>query len=436
MQDAPVSFSLPRSLAKRRAALASVIVTAGLLILALAACSPSTQPDETGSEGRERASEGRQQSERRAKRSGWNQRPGGAGQEAPAVPVIVARPKTETMRAFLDASATLRAEAYVDVVSEATGVVVELFVEEGDAVEEGQELARLAYEELELAVRRAQNEVDRLESEYRRNEALAREKLISEDVFQRLKFDLEGAQIDLEQRRLELARTKISAPISGTVTQRDVNIGTLVRANEALFSILDFASIVAPVHLPERYLRDLEVGQEAKVQPAGHDEHWLKARVTRISPVVDSESGTFEVLITPHRLRGLRPGMFAKVQLTLDEHTDVTTVEKRSLVYDDERPYLFMVNDVGRAVKIPVSLGYQGDESIEITSKLPDHDFIVVVGQSALKDGHRIVAETEDGRPVTFAAEEEAEIPATSKASTEEAEGEDRPADSGRTEGS
>ncbi len=334
--------------------------------------------------------------------------PGGArgGPAADAVvPVVLTVARRGTMEAFLDGSATLEAERRVDVVSEATGVVVEIHVEEGDRVEKGQLLARLDYEELELAERKAASELERLSGEFARSERLVREKLLSDEDFEKMRYDRERAELDWQQRKLELDRTRIVAPIDGTITERLIRPGELRRAQETVFRLVDFASIQAPVWVPEKYLVDLRAGQAALLSAPALGERDVPGKVLRISPVVDAESGTVKVLVEPKSTKGLRPGLFVDVQLVLDQHEDVVVLSKKALVFDDEKPQVFVV-DGDCVAKRSLELGYQDEERVEVTQGLEAGEQVVLVGQSALKDGSKISAEDESGAAVELVAKD------------------------------
>jgi membrane fusion protein (multidrug efflux system) len=324
--------------------------------------------------------------------------PGGreAGIEEPKIPVVVTTAVLDDMPAFLDGSSTLEAEEAVEIVSEATGVVAEILVEEGDRVRKGQTLARLAYEEIELAERKAHAEMEKLRADYARSEALAREELIAEEDYQTVRFDLQRAEIDWRQRKLELERTWIQAPISGTITERLINLGALVRENSAVFRIVDFNSLVAPVFVPEKYLPNLRVSQQARIRTRGSGTKIVGGRILRISPIVDAESGTVKLTVAIDQKSGLRPGMFANVQIVLDTHENVVVIPKKALVFDDEMPHAFVVEE-GTASKRRLELGYQDSERAEIVSGLQPGESIVLVGQSALKDGSPVEVQEGEG---------------------------------------
>jgi len=318
-------------------------------------------------------------------------RPGmpGGQHEAAAVPVMTVRTVTDDMEAFLDGSSTLHAEETVDVVSQATGVVVEVLVEEGDQVRKGDVLVRLAYEEIELAEQRARSEHERLKANFARAENLSREQLIPEEDYQQVRFDLARAEIDWQQARLELRHTRILSPIAGTVTTRMVRVGQLVRENDTVHQLVDFKSLVAPVFIPEKYIGSLRVGQPAFLTTPSMGDARIKGTVLRVSPVVDSQSGTVKVTVDLKGSSGLRPGMFAEVQLVLDRHEGVVVIEKRAIVYDDELPHVFVVVD-GKVERRRIELGYQDETRAEVLTGVKAEEEIVVVGQSALKDGSAV----------------------------------------------
>lgn len=366
-----------------------MIATVAILAVLLAGCGRGDAPasGDTGAESSRAKAKGAR---------GKGRRPGG---DAVRVPVIVTRASVDDMEAFLDGSATLEAEDSVEVVSQATGVVVEILVEEGARVAKGTQLARLAYEDLELADARAKSELERLRADFARAEQLADQKFISTEDYQRVKYDLARAEIDWRTAELALERTRIEAPIRGTVSERLIRNGQLVRENEGVYRVVDFDSTVAPVYVPERYLQDLHAGQAAWITSPALSGRRIPGRVDRVAPVVDGQSGTVRVIVGFDRDDALRPGMFTNVQLVLDAHRGVVTVPKKALVYEDEAPHVFVVED-GRAARRPLVLGYQDESRAEVVEGLAAGEIIVLVGQSTLKDGSAVTAEDESGNPV------------------------------------
>jgi membrane fusion protein (multidrug efflux system) len=363
--------------------LALLLLPAGLLSCSSGEAEPvgDGKADQASTEGR---TKGRTKGPGGKSKGGRPERPA-----QPAVPVETAVIGTDDMEAFLDGSSTLLAEEAVDVVSQATGVVVEVLAEEGARVRKGQVLARMDYEELELAERRARSEFERLQANFARAQNLVKEDLIAEEDFQQTKFDLARAEIDWQQAELDLEHTRIQSPISGTVVTREIRVGQLVRENDTVYGMVDFRSLVAPVFIPEKYLGSLRVGQPAFLDTPSLGGQKISGNILRISPMVDSQSGTVKVTVGLKQSGELRPGMFANVQLVLDRHEAVVVIEKRAIVYDNEQPHVFVVED-GNASRRRIELGYQDETRAEVAAGLAAGEVIVVVGQSALKDGSAV----------------------------------------------
>jgi membrane fusion protein (multidrug efflux system) len=367
-----------------------------LILTALAVLVGCGSPPENG-ESRESTPERHAMGKGKGMSKGRRGMPGAGSQVR--VPVVAGVVSVGDMEAFLDASSTLEAEETVEVVSQATGVVAEVLAEEGDRFAKGRMLARLAYEELELAERRAQSELERLKADFARAEKLRSEAMIPEEDFQQVSFDLARADLDWQQKKLELQRTMILSPISGTVAGRMIRIGDLVRENEVVFSVVDFDSLVAPVFVPEKYLSDIRTGQKALLRPQALGGREMAGSVLRISPVVDSRSGTVRVVVAPESPAGLRPGMFASVQLVLDRHEGVVVVPRKAILYEDEAPHVFVIAE-GRASRRSLELGYEDQENAEVVSGLEAGETVVLIGQSALKEGSMVAAEDESGNPL------------------------------------
>jgi len=125
--------------------------------------------------------------------------------------------------------------------------------------------------------------------------------------------------------------------------------------------------------------------------------------VKRISPLVDADSGTVEVIVDVPFDRNLRPGMYVSAQIVLDTHEDALAIPKRALVYEDELPHVFVVEQ-GVAKQRELDLGYQEPERVEVLTGLTGDEWVVLVGQSALKEDSAVAAKDPEGNEVEFAA--------------------------------
>jgi len=308
---------------------------------------------------------------------------GGDRETAMAVPVEVAN--------YILQNATVDTEEGVDVHARVTGLIVKLNVEEGDLVARGAVLCRLEDDDFRLARDKAKVVYDKQQAEFRRLQDMHEKQLTSTKEFEEARFSLEQARIDWETAELNLKRTRITAPISGVVTDRHVRLGQLVGTANPLFRIVDIKEKVAVVHLPEREIGRVKKGQPAYLSSKNLQDKRFEARIKRLAPAVDAESGTFKVtvgVLDPEN--GLRPGMFVSVHIVTDTHRNALLIPKSALLYENGSPYAFFVEEDTLTRRVRLETGFSNERYIEVLSSVSDQDRVIVAGQNGLKDNDRI----------------------------------------------
>lgn len=325
--------------------------------------------------------------------SGPGGRPGGGppggfgGGSAPvtAVPVEVVEILPGPISAFIETNGTLEAEREVDIVARTGGPLVALNTEEGVQVQAGEVLAQI--DELEA---RAQVEIARValqdaEIVYNRAKASLENAVVSQEVYDTALSALESAKAQLSGNEIQLGYTRITAPFDGLIIQRAVKFGETVTAGQQLFRISDFDPLLCVIGVPERDLARLSIGQPAILQVEAFPGEPFQGRVLRISPVVDAATGTIRVTLEVNRQGRLSPGMFAGVRLVTDVRQDALIMPKRALSLESLADSVFVVED-GAAYRRNVTLGYEEDDRVEVTSGLDRGDRVIVVGQDGLTD--------------------------------------------------
>jgi membrane fusion protein (multidrug efflux system) len=306
-----------------------------------------------------------------------------------AVPVEVSRVAKRPIAASYTGTAPLEAPAEASVVAKTSGVMVQLMAEEGDIVRKGQVLARIDPERLQLEAARALSTVRKLENNYRRSKELAERKLVSADANDQIRFELESARASYNLAQLELRNTNITAPISGVVAQRMFKEGNLVALNAPVFRIVDNSRLEAVLNVPERELATLKKGQPIQMAVDALPNQAFSGVIDRISPVVDSGSGTFRVVGVFDGGGVLRPGMFGRVQIVYDQRDDALTIPRTALIEDEGDTAVYTVRDK-KAVRVPVQLGYVNGELAEIRAGLKEGDAVITAGKVAVRDGTEV----------------------------------------------
>ena len=341
------------------------------------------------------------------------------------IPVETKLPATNTLYSFYNGTASLYAENNTQVAAKIGGQVTQVLVEEGSFVKAGQVVARLESARYKLEVERAQANFNKINQEIERKQDLYEQKLIPRDSFESLKYDKDSAKVALSIAKLDLSYTTVRSPINGVVSKRNIQIGNAISANQALYEVTSLKSLQADMFIPERELNNLRKNQMAQVNfdaldlPLGTPA--ITAKVKRISPVIDSKTGTFKTTLEIDNTSGLlKPGMFGRFNVIYGEHKDAMTVPRTAIQdLDGEQSVFTIMND--KAVKVIVTTAYENNGNTEITSGLNSDQAVVVLGQAGLRVGSKVqVSEGPNPRTDEYQAELDKEAAEKAKADAEE----------------
>jgi len=330
-----------------------------------------------------------------------------AGAEAEAaVPVEVQALQRAAMVAVYSGTAPIEAHEEAEVVAKVGGEVRQILVEEGDAVQAGQLLARLDGDRLRLEVAQTEANLRKLERDYKRQLELSEKGLVAKGTAENAKFDLDALRAAYDRARLELSYTEIRAPIDGVVSARHIKLGNTISANEPTFRVTDLDPLVAYVHIPEKEFRKLAPQQTADVVVDALGGERFKGVISRISPTVDPKTGTFRARVeVPDPSRRLKPGMFARVNIVYERRENALQLPRAAMLDADGAQSVFIVVD-GKAQQRPVSTGLANNGWLEVVEGLDGSEQVVVVGQAGLKTGSpvKVVSEAAPkGAPATAA---------------------------------
>jgi membrane fusion protein (multidrug efflux system) len=308
-----------------------------------------------------------------------------------AIPVEAAVVSKSDMAAFYTGTATLEADKQALVVSQISGVVLKINAEEADFVEAGQVLAVVEPDRYALEVERTNATLKRLQTDYQRKKELFAKQLVSTEDFERVSAEYEAQKAAHELAKLELAYTSIKAPISGYISERMVRAGNLVKLNEPVYHITSYDPLLAVLHVPERELRVLSTGLQVSMSVDAWPGEAFSGEVIRISPVIDTNTGTFRVTtqIYDHG-QMLKPGLFGRVEILYDLHKDVPVIPRSAIITEDELSHVFVINEDGTASRRSIQLGFENNGLVEVAEGLENGETVVTAGKGSLSDGTRV----------------------------------------------
>lgn len=298
----------------------------------------------------------------------------------------------ETSKAYLGDSiatfistAVLEADRAATITTKSSGIILDILVEEGDQVNKGQVLLVLESDEQRLALKSATANYDKSLNNYTRAEKLVERGLTNREQIDNLKFETLALKATLEQAKMNLSFTQVKVPFTGTVVKRHVKIGNLVQNATAVFEVIDFDSLQAKIDVPEHQWSIMKPGLSVQFKFEALNNKIITGEVIRVSPIIDSASGTFQVTVgVDNSDKSLRPGLFAKANIVYDQRSGVVLVDKDSIIREDELSYVYILQSESEVNKVQVSLGYEMLESYEITSGLELDQVVVTTGKNNL----------------------------------------------------
>lgn len=312
----------------------------------------------------------------------------GQEEQVVAIPVEAQSVHQGDISSHYATTAVLEAKEEAFVVARASGIIDGIYVEEGDYVEKGQILATLDAQRYELNLHRARAELVGLEQELAKIKQVHQQNVVSDDVIDKLTAQYTAAKASLAIAELDLEEATITAPISGYIAERNAKVGNLTESfqRERMFHIVQQKELLGIVHLPERELTNIRTDQVASLSIAAIGNQSVNAYVERISPVIDSATGTFKVTLrVPNPDNILLAGMFAEVALEYATHQNATLLPRRALLSIDNTDSVFVITD-GVAQKVSVTTGFQDAQHVEILSGLSGSEMVVTAGHHNLKD--------------------------------------------------
>jgi RND family efflux transporter MFP subunit len=329
---------------------------------------------------------------------------GASPDQGEAYPVSVGQVQRKNLNSYLVLNGVVEPERKVEVFSRLAAYVKQILKEEGDYVKESDVLAllddteiRISYEQAKIELEQARLSLEEAEQNYTRNKELIAKELISEQEYQTQEAQYKQRQLDYQNRtenfkdlELQLNYTKIRALSEGFITERLIEVGSRVTANQQVFTIEDFKPLLIRVYVPTSDAIKLKENMTSEVTTEVLKGNIFSGNVKLINPRIDVQTGTVKVTVEvfDETLR-LKPGMFVEVRIVIGQKENALVIPRKAILYKQNKTYAFILN--GNIVtQREIVLGLTEEDDAEVSEGLAEGDVIVIVGVDGLKDGQRV----------------------------------------------
>lgn len=357
---------------------------------------------------------------------------------AVAIPLIFLKPKpieevlpvvgvdmvrTRNVEIYGEFPGKIRAQQFVEVRARVEGYLEKMMFEEGTRVEKDQVLFIIDPKQYKAQVDRAEALVTKnkaialkAERDLARIRPLFEQKAASQldldnaiAAYESAKADVHVSEANLTEARLALSYTTVRSPISGYITERHVDIGTLVGpgsqsllANVVKSDTVSVEFKMTDLDYQKSKARNVNLGQKdtnrhwnpyVTITLADKSQYKYKGLVDFADPLVDAKSGTFSVRAEmPNPERELLPGQFTNVRVLLDVRENAVAVPTKAITIEKSGSFIFVVKADSTVEKRFIQTGPEVENMTVVERGLRPNEIIVVEGQHKLSHGNRVEA--------------------------------------------
>ena len=319
------------------------------------------------------------------------------------------------VESFYTTSATVKAKTNSVVASMLTGKVTSLAVQEGDYVKTGQLLLTIDARDLaqkasgasagiraaQMAANSAAQNMKMAERTYQRYKNLYDEKVITKQEFDQYTtqknvaaLEHARAQAGVQQARAGLGEVKVfqgyarvTAPVSGIITQKNIDLGSTAIQGQPLLTIESPGKMELIANIDESYLSKIKSGQEVTLEVSGKA---LNSKITKIVPSIDPATRTFKAKID---ISGLTGGQFVKINIPVSKK-EVIIVLQSAIVQKGELTGVYTVDSENIISYRLIRTGKTFGDKVEVLSGLSEGDKIITIGADKAIDGGKCASDS------------------------------------------
>jgi membrane fusion protein, multidrug efflux system len=262
------------------------------------------------------------------------------------------------------------------------GQIARLGVKNGQSIKQGQEMASLMVDRLQLTYEKAKarHQERRLEFENQMMGFQQAEDQVKDNI--RYTSGLVAAELELKEAKMALEQAVIRAPISGVVADMVVKKSDVVNAGDLLCLVYNPHALMIETRVIESELGHLKMGQEVIIKPLADREVVFRGRVEEINPKIEEKSGSALIKVKVYDGKGLVPGMNVLTEIHIPYQKNIV-VPKQALVIRSGRSVVFTAEG-GLAKWNYVTTGSENGREVEILEGLKEQQQVIITNNLQL----------------------------------------------------
>lgn len=275
-----------------------------------------------------------------------------------------------------------------------------LFILSKEDIEKQVDQAKSAYEAAKANYDMTVEKIDSAKKAFERSKKLYEEGAVSKTQYEQAELaasdktlevaekGLNKAELVYQQSRDALDNIEVKAPISGTITSIDIEIGEYASNAQPSMTIMDVDEVSVQLGVTENLINKIKKGDIVTLEiPSAN--YLEDSEIDSVGSSVDVRTGLYPVKIGVGNTGTIKPGMFAEVNIKTDKKENILAVKSEAVLEKDGKYYVYTAEG-DNAVKKEVKIGVDTGLSIEIISGLKIEDKVIIKGQNYINDGSKI----------------------------------------------
>jgi membrane fusion protein (multidrug efflux system) len=300
----------------------------------------------------------------------------------------------------LDAVGSLSAVQGADLSADVSGIVTEIFFQQGEDVAAGAPLVQLKADDdlAKLKSLKATEELARLT--YQRNQAQLLAKAISQQTVDINKADLTKASANVAEQQALVNKKLIRAPFAGRLGIRTVDLGQYLNAGKSIVTLQAMNTLYVDFFLPQQDLAKIAIGQAVDIHIDAYPSQKFTGKVAVINPKVDANTRNVQIrAVLDNAKHQLLAGMYANVELVTDSTQRAITLPNAAISFNSYGSTVFLIetskDEQGKekrtAKQVFVTTGATRGDQVAILKGIKEGDTIVTSGQIKLRNGSPVL---------------------------------------------
>jgi membrane fusion protein (multidrug efflux system) len=304
----------------------------------------------------------------------------------PVIPVQGFIAKFQPFDQSIQINGTLEANEMVDLRTEVSGIVDQIYFQEGQKVNKGQLLLKVNDRDLRAQLAQAVSRETLTKENERRAKLLLQKEAISQEEYDITYSEWITSKSQIDFIQAQLAKTKVVAPFSGTIGLRKISKGAYLTPTTSIGNLVDNIKIKVSFSIPEKYANQLNINTEITFSNKAQSKDFT-AKVYAIEPMVDANTRTLQIrAICNQPDRSLIPGTFVQIQLPLQDIPNAILVPTEAIIPIQNGKKLFLVKN-GVAQDQIVETINRTDKEVIVVSGIKEKDTILISGVMSLRNG-------------------------------------------------